>query len=116
MTLARRVPRYEWLSGTKGHLSEEGEGGRFKPMTYNLCSLKCRIHIYMCVGCWIRNDSVFLTSLLTTCRPGIVDLPPETAVASTDTITLPEIFHDFETAVADLGCVPTLANPTTAMG
>jgi cohesin complex subunit SCC1 len=36
-------------------------------------------------------------------RPGIVDLPSEGGVVSTDAITLPEIFHDFETAVADLG-------------
>ena len=36
-------------------------------------------------------------------RPGVVDLPAEGALASTDAITLPEIFHDFETAVADLG-------------
>ena len=38
-------------------------------------------------------------------RPGIVDLPSEGGVVSTDAITLPEIFHDFETAVADLGSV-----------
>ena len=36
-------------------------------------------------------------------RPGVVDLPSEGIVASADTITLPEIFHDFETAVVDLG-------------
>lgn len=36
-------------------------------------------------------------------RPGIVDLPAEGGVANPDAITLPEIFHDFETAVADLG-------------
>ena len=36
-------------------------------------------------------------------RPGMVDLPADNAIAHADTITLPEIFHDFETAVADLG-------------
>ena len=36
-------------------------------------------------------------------RPGIVDLPPESRVDNAEAITLPEIFHDFETAVADLG-------------
>ena len=36
-------------------------------------------------------------------RPGIVDRPVEgTTTANAETITLPEIFHDFETAVADL--------------
>ncbi len=35
-------------------------------------------------------------------RPGVVDLPIEGAIANPDTITLPEIFHDLETAVADL--------------
>ena len=41
-------------------------------------------------------------------RPGIVDLPSEGGVVNTDAITLPEIFHDFETAVADLGSVDSL--------
>ena len=36
-------------------------------------------------------------------RPGIVDLPADGGVDNADAITLPEIFHDFETAVADLG-------------
>ena len=35
-------------------------------------------------------------------RPGAVDLPLEGAVATGDTITLPEIFQNFESAVADL--------------
>ena len=32
----------------------------------------------------------------------LLTFPVEGTVANTDTITLPEIFHDFETAVADL--------------
>ena len=44
-----------------------------------------------------------VVSSLSDLRPGIVDLPAEGRVANTDAITLPEIFHDFETAVADLG-------------
>ena len=40
-------------------------------------------------------------------RPGIVDLPADGGVDNADAITLPEIFHDFETAVADLGLVNT---------
>ena len=35
-------------------------------------------------------------------RPGVVDLPMEGTAANADTITLPEIFHDLESAVADL--------------
>lgn len=32
-----------------------------------------------------------------------MDLPLESRVDNAEAITLPEIFHDFETAVADLG-------------
>ncbi len=38
-------------------------------------------------------------------RPGIVDLPSNTGAENADAITLPEIFHDFENAVADMGYV-----------
>ena len=44
-----------------------------------------------------------MINILLCCRPGIVDLPSEGGVDNPDAITLPEIFHDFETAVADLG-------------
>ena len=36
-------------------------------------------------------------------RPNIVDLPPESVMAKKEAITLPEIFHDFENAITDLG-------------
>ena len=35
-------------------------------------------------------------------RPGVVDLPLETRAADSDVITFPELFKDFESAVADL--------------
>ena len=49
-------------------------------------------------------------------RPGIVDLPSDGGVVSTDAITLPEIFHDFETAVADLGSVHRFVGPCVYVG
>lgn len=36
-------------------------------------------------------------------RPGMVDLPPEEATARPEAITMPEVFHNFETAVAEIG-------------
>lgn len=51
-------------------------------------------------------------------RPGVVDLPPESRVDNAEAITLPEIFHDFEAAVADLGTMDVEAqftvNPSRA--
>ena len=41
--------------------------------------------------------------ILLNLRPGIVDLPRDNGAENADAITLPEIFHDFESAVADLG-------------
>ncbi|XP_035659203.1 double-strand-break repair protein rad21 homolog [Branchiostoma floridae] len=35
-------------------------------------------------------------------RPGVVDLPEENREAAVATITLPEVFHDFDTTVPDL--------------
>ena len=35
-------------------------------------------------------------------RPGVVDLPPQTREADPQVITLPDLFRDFENAVADL--------------
>ncbi|XP_013777469.1 double-strand-break repair protein rad21 homolog [Limulus polyphemus] len=35
-------------------------------------------------------------------RPGIVDLPEENREAAVATITLPEVFHDFDTAMPDM--------------
>ena len=35
-------------------------------------------------------------------RPGMVDLPEENRKAAMDAITLPEVFHDFDTAMPDL--------------
>lgn len=38
-------------------------------------------------------------------RPGMVDLPPEEGTARPEAITIPEVFHNFETAVAEIGYV-----------
>ena len=35
-------------------------------------------------------------------RPGMVDLPEENREAAINAITLPEVFHDFDTAMPDL--------------
>lgn len=35
-------------------------------------------------------------------RPGMVDLPEEHREAAMNAITLPEVFHDFNTAMTDL--------------
>ena len=35
-------------------------------------------------------------------RPGMVDLPEDNHIAATNAITLPEVFHDFDTAMPDL--------------
>ena len=62
--------------------------------------------MFKCVFKCSTKVSVYSSSVvssLSDLRPGIVDLPAEGRVANTDAITLPEIFHDFETAVADLG-------------
>ena len=54
-------------------------------------------------GLQVGNYILANVKIISLSRPGIVDLPIDGAVANSDTITLPEIFHDFETAVADLG-------------
>ena len=38
-------------------------------------------------------------------RPGMVDLPEENREAAVNAITLPEVFHDFDTAMPDLNDV-----------
>jgi cohesin complex subunit SCC1 len=35
-------------------------------------------------------------------RPGMVDLPEEHREAAVNAITLPEVFHDFDTALPEL--------------
>ena len=35
-------------------------------------------------------------------RPGMVDLPEEKREAAVNAITLPEVFHDFDTAMPEL--------------
>lgn len=35
-------------------------------------------------------------------RPGMVDLPEDNHIAAANAITLPEVFHDFDTAMPDL--------------
>lgn len=35
-------------------------------------------------------------------RPGMVDLPEEHREAAMNAITLPEVFHDFDTAMPEL--------------
>ena len=35
-------------------------------------------------------------------RPGMVDLPEDNREAAVNAITLPEVFHDFDTAMPDL--------------
>merc|ERR1719422_2193244 len=38
-------------------------------------------------------------------RPGMVDLPEDKREAAMNAITLPDVFHDFDTAMPDLGDV-----------
>lgn len=45
-------------------------------------------------------------------RPGIVDLPTGVGAENADAITLPEIFHNFESAVSDLGALEIEAQYT----
>lgn len=45
-------------------------------------------------------------------RPGIVDLPEENREAAVATITLPEVFHDFDTAMPDLADIDVHAQFT----
>uniref|UniRef100_T1JA65 Rad21/Rec8-like protein N-terminal domain-containing protein n=1 Tax=Strigamia maritima TaxID=126957 RepID=T1JA65_STRMM len=45
-------------------------------------------------------------------RPGVVDLPEENREAAVATITLPEVFHDFDTAMPDLNDIDVSAQFT----
>ncbi|XP_047739446.1 double-strand-break repair protein rad21 homolog isoform X2 [Hyalella azteca] len=45
-------------------------------------------------------------------RPGMVDLPEEVREAAVSAITLPEVFHDFDTPIADLNDVDIQAQFT----
>lgn len=45
-------------------------------------------------------------------RPGMVDLPEENREAAVNAITLPEVFHDFDTAITDINDVDIQAQLT----
>ncbi|XP_015737412.1 double-strand-break repair protein rad21-like protein 1 [Coturnix japonica] len=53
----------------------------------------------------LADCSEALTKMKTAFRPGLVDLPEESCEAAYQSITLPEEFHDFETALPELNAI-----------
>lgn len=86
---------------------------RFASHTYAQVKMALRTSGHLLLGVvriYYRKQKYLISDLGEACakirmafRPGVVDLPAEGGVASTDAITLPEIFHDFEAAISDLG-------------
>lgn len=132
--LAKKGPLAKvWLAAhwdkklTKAHVFETDVESTVDSIISPQVKLALRTSGHLLLGVvriYSRKQKYLITDLGEACakikmafRPGVVDLPAEGAVASSEAITLPEIFHDFETAVADIGALDVethTVNPSRA--